>query len=219
MEDDTILARLRQVGMLPKDAPPHSLLNRASVLVPLFLNESSLIPSILLTQRPMTLRSHAGDVCFPGGKQDPEDEGDDVTTALRETHEEVGIPPSKVQPLCRLPTCESIHHLCVTPIVGYLKEPILDPSTLDVSEREVEAAFCVPLVFFLQEPAHKVNVEWSGETFCLRTYYYDECPFHKGRRFKIYGLTAHIAHQVAEIALRGLGGSPPTTTTSPAQTK
>jgi 8-oxo-dGTP pyrophosphatase MutT (NUDIX family) len=46
---------------------------------------------ILLTRRSKQLKSHPVEVCFPGGKQDPEDHQDDFVTALRETKEEVGI--------------------------------------------------------------------------------------------------------------------------------
>ena len=46
---------------------------------------------VLFTQRPQNMKSHGGEVCFPGGKQDPEDNGCDITTALREANEEVGL--------------------------------------------------------------------------------------------------------------------------------
>ena len=78
---------LAGVGLSNKDRPQHSSLPRASVLVPLFFDEADGTddqPRLLLTQRPMRLSSHPGEVCFPGGRQEPSDDGDDVTTALRE---------------------------------------------------------------------------------------------------------------------------------------
>ena len=47
------------------------------------------------------MRTNAGEVCFPGGKSDPQDT-DEVHTALREAEEEIGIPPDQVEVVCRL---------------------------------------------------------------------------------------------------------------------
>jgi 8-oxo-dGTP pyrophosphatase MutT (NUDIX family) len=81
------LQRLRDFGMTKKESQPaHSQLKRASVLVLITRDWH-----ILLTRRSQHLRSHPGEVCFPGGKQDPEDHHDDLVTALRETKEEVGL--------------------------------------------------------------------------------------------------------------------------------
>ena len=199
---DSIVARLVSIGMDVHDLPHHATMPRASVLVVLFLRSG--IPNMLLTKRPMTLKSHCGQVCFPGGRQDPEDGGDDVFTALREAQEEVGLDPSRVQPLCRLVPIESSTGLCVTPIVGYIQNSI-EPSSLQLSEVEVEAAFCVPVSYFLEESncASKQNMERCGRIYCRRTYFFQT----EERTFKIYGLTAHIAYQVAEIALGNLSAS------------
>jgi peroxisomal coenzyme A diphosphatase NUDT7 len=208
---EVAIHRLKSVNMVPKDQEQHLPLPRASVLVPLFLKSSQESNDndnstngqlhLLLTKRPDSMRSHSGDVCFPGGKQDPDDLNDDVKTALRETKEEVGIDASNIVPLCRLKTLESYTGLCVTPVVALLiSEEILDLSRLNLSESEVEAAFSVPLDYFLDETnlSSKHEIEWRGGTFEMRTYEYaSEC----GRTFRIWGLTAHIAHQVATIAL------------------
>lgn len=197
------MARLISVGMEAQDLPHHATMPRASVLVALFLRSGK--PHMLLTKRPMTLKSYCGQVCFPGGRQDPEDGGDDVRTALREAHEEVGLEPSHVQPLCRLVPIESSTGLCVTPIVGYIQNSSFEPSSLQLSEVEVEAAFCVPVLYFLEERncASKENEERFGRIYCRRTYFFQS----EEKTFKIYGLTAHIAHQVAEIAMGTLSSS------------
>jgi len=54
-------------------------------------HKNELVPYLLLTKRPEKMKSHPGQVCFPGGKQDEADGNDDVFTAVRETWEEVGI--------------------------------------------------------------------------------------------------------------------------------
>lgn len=191
------LARLERLGMGDKTLPQHLNLPKASVLIPLFFQENQLC--MLLTQRPLHLNSHAGEVCFPGGKQDEEDKQDDVATALRETFEEVGISSSSITPVCRLATCESYHGLCVTPVVGFVEpSSVAEPSNLKINHDEVEAAFGVPISYFL-EPHEQQQVEWKGSTFVMRTYYYSD-NIHS-QPFKIWGLTAHIAHQVSQIAL------------------
>ena len=62
---------------------------RASVLIPLLESEGETY--VMLTRRSSEMRSHPGQISFPGGKQDSDDE-DPLQTALRETHEEIGLP-------------------------------------------------------------------------------------------------------------------------------
>jgi 8-oxo-dGTP pyrophosphatase MutT (NUDIX family) len=118
----------------------------ASVLVPLVARDGHL--HVLLTRRTDHLHDHAGQVSFPGGRADPEDV--DVTaTALREAHEEVGLPASAVQVLGTLPVYTTVTSYVVTPVVG-----LVDPAApLKVEPFEVDEAFEVPLAF-LMDPAH-----------------------------------------------------------------
>jgi 8-oxo-dGTP pyrophosphatase MutT (NUDIX family) len=137
--------------------------------------------------------------CFPGGRQEEEDGGDDVQTALRETHEEVGLASDCIDPICRLATMESVNGLCVTPIVAYLKE--FQMEQLVLCQQEVEAAFAVPLSYFSEERncASKEEIEWKGNSFVMRTFFFEDPA--SGRTFKIWGLTAAIVYQVAQIAM------------------
>ena len=140
---DSIIEKLSQKGMKAKPSTPrHDTLRRASVMV-LIAKDGK----VLLTQRAMKLRSHPGEVCFPGGKQDEEDKGDDVVTALRETYEECGLDfrhqPPTLQLLCSMPTVESINHLCVTPIVAFVQETADKLNEkLILNNDEVAHAFC-----------------------------------------------------------------------------
>lgn len=186
----------------PSPPPPR----RASVLVPLFCRhaEDSAEPQelyMLLTVRSPRLRTYAGQVCFPGGQQDPEDGGDDVVTALRETREEVGL-ADDVQPLGRLPSLMSATGLVVTPIVGRVRRPLPSLAPLTLCPDEVELALAVPVSFFANDAniASQTRVEWrGGRLFELRTYQYysEECQ----RTFEISNLTAYIAYQVSKIAM------------------
>ncbi|XP_016354604.1 peroxisomal coenzyme A diphosphatase NUDT7-like [Sinocyclocheilus anshuiensis] len=74
-------------------------LPQASVLIPLLLRDGQL--RLLLSVRSIHLKQHAGEVCFPGGKAESGDR-DQVHTALRETEEEIGLPPDRVQVICKL---------------------------------------------------------------------------------------------------------------------
>ena len=201
------LTNLSLHGLQKKELSHHQELRRASILVPLFErptenSSSSSSIHVLFTQRPQNMKSHGGEVCFPGGKQDPEDNGCDITTALREANEEVGLDPNLVQQLARMETIESKHSLCVTPIVGFIEPPsAAEPSQLTLNEQEVEAAFAVPLEYFTidENCASIETIQWvKNREFIMRTYLFDDPE--SGRQFRIWGLTAHVVHQVAELA-------------------
>ena len=209
-----VLQRLQSLGLEKKDLPHHTELKRASVLVPLFerdvqsssdsTNADSNI-HVLFTQRPAKMSSHAGEVCFPGGRQDEEDNGDDVTTATREAYEEVGLHPQYVNAIGRMETVESKHSLCVTPIIGLIRPPMkAEPSSLTLNPDEVEAAFVVPLAYFA-DPRNCISdtiIEYGRwKNFVMREYLFDDVS--SGRQFRIWGLTAHIVHAVAQLAFQG----------------
>ena len=177
----------------------HTHLARASVLVGLFQDEND-ETHVLLTKRPEKLKSHPGQVCFPGGRQEPCDGGSDVATALRETNEEVGVATDYIEPICLLDSVESANGLCVTPVIARIKKPLDIEKDLTLCPNEVDAAFAVPLGYFADEAncANMEEVDWKGGKFTMRTYYFT-CELSQ-REFKIWGLTAGIIHHVAQIA-------------------
>ncbi len=104
---------------------------------------------VLLTRRPHTLRHHAGQIAFPGGKIDPDDV-DVIATALRETHEEVGIARDGVRVIGHLPAVATLTGFVVAPVVG-----IVAPGHAVVpAPDEVEEAFTVPLGYLLNADNH-----------------------------------------------------------------
>lgn len=115
-------------------------------------------PTVLLTQRTAHLRSHSGQVAFPGGKSDAED-ASPKDTALREAHEEVGIEPSSVEVLGSLPVYTTGSAFHVTPVVG-----LLSPDhSLQPNAHEVDAVFEVPLPFLMDPTNHRIHrVNWQG---------------------------------------------------------
>src|SRR5690625_4203970 len=78
---------------------------------------------VLLTQRSLALRNHPGQVSFPGGGLEPQDD-DEIACAIRETHEETGVDPAGIIPIGQLPSLPlAVSNFCVTPVVGWWQRP------------------------------------------------------------------------------------------------
>jgi 8-oxo-dGTP pyrophosphatase MutT (NUDIX family) len=116
-----VARRLRAVLLDPAEAAGLDVVGRidAAVLVPLFVHQGAL--HAVLTRRRDDLRRHAGEISFPGGRQDEADE-DLRVTALRETEEEIGLPPSAVEVVGALqPTPTIATNYAVYPFVGLIE--------------------------------------------------------------------------------------------------
>ncbi|MEU2256039.1 CoA pyrophosphatase [Nocardia xishanensis] len=112
---------------------------------------------VLLTQRASTLRQHRGQVAFPGGAVDPEDEGP-IDTALREACEETGVLREHVEPLAVLPKLfVPPSRFDVTPVVAYWRTP---GEVRVVNQSETERVVRVPLSEML-DPANRFLVRGS----------------------------------------------------------
>jgi 8-oxo-dGTP pyrophosphatase MutT (NUDIX family) len=112
---------LRRVLLDPAEAAALDVHGRidAAVLVPLYLAGGDL--HVVLTRRRDDLRRHAGEISFPGGRQD-DDETDLRLTALREAHEEIGLPPGAVDLIGALqPTPTIATNYAVYPFVGLIE--------------------------------------------------------------------------------------------------
>lgn len=153
-------------------------LKPAGVLIPVMQRAANL--SVLLTQRSAALTHHAGQVSFPGGRMEEHDE-DVGATALRETHEEVGIAPHHVSVLGYLGPMPTITGYAVTPVVGLVS----GVANLVIDRTEVEYAFEVPLEFLLDER----NDRWVERQFHGRSFSMVEFHFQEQR---IWGATAQM---------------------------
>jgi len=92
----------------------------SAVLVPLFADAAGALHAVF-TERRADLRRHAGEISFPGGRREPEDP-DLLATALRETHEEIGLPPERVEVLGALqPTPTFVTDYAIYPFVGRIE--------------------------------------------------------------------------------------------------
>lgn len=159
-------------------------LRPAGVLIPLIEREAGL--TVLLTQRSEGLALHAGQVSFPGGRMESCD-CDIVATALRETHEEVGIAPQLVDVAGFLDPSPTVSGFAVTPIVGFVSPGF----TLSIDATEVKEAFEVPLDFLMQERnARHAEREFEGYRVPMVEFLFD------GHR--IWGATAHFLIMLRE---------------------
>lgn len=143
---------LRREPRFVDRAPAH-----AAVLVPLVQREGWL--SVLLTERAGHLRTHSGQIAFPGGKVDAEDP-DVRHAALREAHEEIGLAAEHVEVLGELPVYVTGTAFQVTPVVA-LVSPAM---ALQPNPGEVADVFEVPLDFLMNPAHHRWHAfEWEGQ--------------------------------------------------------
>ncbi|MDF2385879.1 CoA pyrophosphatase [Nostoc ellipsosporum NOK] len=116
------------------------------------------VPGVILTQRTETLRRHAGQVAFPGGRIDPGDDGP-VGAALREAQEEIALPPDIVDVVGVTDSYRTVTNYVVTPVIGVVPPDL----RLTPSEAEVASVFEVPLDFLLDAANQREQVaEYQG---------------------------------------------------------
>jgi len=142
---------------LSRFTPPLDGTGRHSAVLMLFASDSGTVADadVLLLQRSATMRSHAGQVAFPGGATDPEDSSA-TATALREAEEEVGVKPNTVDVLAELPAVYlPPSGFVVTPVLAHWRDPhavgIVDP-------REVAGVVRVRVADLI-EPTNRFTVQ------------------------------------------------------------
>jgi 8-oxo-dGTP pyrophosphatase MutT (NUDIX family) len=160
----------------------------AAVLVPVVARPE---PQVLLTLRTPDLKSHSGQIAFPGGRIDPTD-ASPVAAALREAHEEIGLDRKFVDPIGYLDLYLTFSGFRILPVVAHI-----DPDyAMTVNPDEVADAFEVPLQFLMTPGNHqRLKRDWNG---IERQYY--AMPF--GERY-IWGVTAGILRNLYERIYAG----------------
>jgi 8-oxo-dGTP pyrophosphatase MutT (NUDIX family) len=147
-------ARVGDFDLDPRTEQAPSL-TPAAVLVPLVIRPTGF--TVLLTQRTDHLKDHPGQISFPGGRVEEFDENP-IATALRETQEEIGLPPHCVDVIGYLDAYETATGFLVTPVVGFV-QPVFH---LTLDPFEVAEVFEVPLPFLLDAGNHQIG----KLTFC-----------------------------------------------------
>ena len=168
---------------LPGDLPKESevALVPAAVLIALTDRPK---PGAILTVRREHMRTHAGQVAFPGGRLDPGE--DALAAALREADEELGIPPGQVEVAGELEPYTTITGYQVTPFVGVIPPDL----ALEAHEHEVAGWFEAPLDYLL-DPARQ---QLRSALFEGKQRHYYQIDW-EGRR--IWGVTAAIIVNLA----------------------
>jgi 8-oxo-dGTP pyrophosphatase MutT (NUDIX family) len=168
-----------------QEAPPV----RAAVLVPMVEREEGM--SIMLTQRAIYLRDHAGQISFPGGRIEPED-ANPVAAALREAEEETGLPATHVEVLGSMPVYRTVTGFAITPVIALVRPGFL----LQPDAFEVARIFEIPLAFLMNPANHRLyQVDMPDGR--VRQYY--AIPWQKDF---VWGATAGILRNLYHLLRR-----------------
>ena len=166
---------------LTRFVPPEGSETRRGAVLLLFGNGPS-GPDVLLTERAHDMRSHPGQVSFPGGSIDDTDPSPEAA-ALREAEEETGLDPAGVDVFANLPELWlPPSNFAVTPVLAYWRTPspvsVVDPA-------EVHAVLRVPIEELL-DPQHRISVRhpsgWKAPAFLIGD----------GKDLILWGFTAGI---------------------------
>jgi 8-oxo-dGTP pyrophosphatase MutT (NUDIX family) len=172
---------------VPVIVPPDPSRRQAAVLLPLFKNATDY--HLVFTKRTETVRHHKGQVSFPGGSFEPAD-GDLLTTALRESYEEVGIRPEHVSILGRLDDLATFStSFTISPFVGLIPYPYpFRPDPI-----EVAIVFDASLSILADPTVGRRYIRARDDGATIEDY-----EFHVDGHV-IWGATARIIHHFLEV--------------------
>lgn len=157
----------------------------SAVLVPLYEHDDEM--HVVLTRRAKTLRTHKGEVSFPGGRADPGETY--VQAALREAQEEIALDPALVEPLGELDHLTTItRRAYIVPVVGLIE----GPPELVPSPAEVDAVLRVPLSE-LMAPGVFREERWGDGDSARPVYFFD---LHGDT---VWGATAALLRQLLAL--------------------
>lgn len=151
---------------------------KAAVLIPIVARQDG--PCAVFTMRTKKLKSHSGQISFPGGKIDEQD-ACEKSAALREAHEEIGLHPDQVEVIGRLPTYLTGSRFEISPFIGLVDEN----AVLNANPDEVEYIFEVPFSFLMNENNYDTgSIIYDGSP---KQFY--QIPYQENH---IWGVTAGI---------------------------
>ncbi len=161
-----------------QDAVVDKAVKAAAVLMPIIERQNGL--NVVFTKRTQRLKSHSGQVSFPGGKIDESDESAQFA-ALRETHEEIGVGSDAIEILGQLPDYYTGSGYHISPVVGMMDAK----AEFTANPHEVEHIFEVPLNFLMNPDNHHI----SSKSFENIERYFYVMPWGKHH---VWGVTAGI---------------------------
>lgn len=175
-----MIERLRRYLEASSYEPPalNELPDPAAVLIA--ITDHPEAPEVVLTRRAAHLNNHSGEVSLPGGKWEPQDPSL-MYTALRETEEEIGLPPEQVEVLGCLPLFQTWKGINVIPYVGIIPQGLEFIPNYD----ELDAIFQVPLSFFMKDQRVRTDV-FQREVGHLWS------PAYDFNGYEIWGFTARL---------------------------
>ena len=179
--------------------------SKYAVMVPLIQKEDGI--HVLFEVRSLQLRRQPGEICFPGGRIDPEDV-DEKSAAIRETTEELGISSDTLSEVFPLDFMISPFGMMIYPFAALIESP----EKIQPNPAEVGEIFTVPLTYFIENAPAIYNIHFKvepeenfpfdlivgGENYNWRTRALDEY-FYLYEEKAIWGLTAKILSHFIEI--------------------
>lgn len=159
----------------------------AAVLAPLYARHGQ--PHLLFTLRSLDLTRHSGEISFPGGRRDATDLSLEAT-ALRESYEELGLDPARVEVLGALPSVfAGVSNYLVVPFAGWLGEtlPPLVPSPSEVAE-----VIDAPLAALADPAIYHSEIWYRGGGEHL-------IHFYDFGRYRIWGATGRMLHSLLAL--------------------
>ncbi|HWC13284.1 MAG TPA: CoA pyrophosphatase [Actinomycetota bacterium] len=194
--DDDFKARLRDLlqGRTPQKISVDDARD-AAVLIPIV---GAPEPTLIFTVRTDTVRSHKGQISFPGGSIDPADDGSPVAAAVREANEEVGLDPSAVEIVGELDSFPTfVTGFVVTPVVGWIE----DAPDLRPNPHEVADVLLVPLADLSEEIRSEPGFTHAARTYPTEAWVWND--------HVIWGVTARIIRSfLSALADAGLCPAP-----------
>ena len=157
---------------------------KAAVLVILYPKNNK--THVLMTKRALHLRSHAGEISFPGGVYEEDEDDDLLATALRETNEEVGVKIETSKVIAELPTVNTRFGFGITPFVCVTSETL----EFDPEEDEVDEILEIPFTSLLA--SQQQDVGFSPEKDIVMYWF---------KQHRIWGASAKILLKIQQLSV------------------
>lgn len=174
----------KRLGQTARRVLDYPVKGTAAVLMPIVLHPEG--PTFLLTKRTESVGTHKGQISFPGGLREQQDESL-LATALRETQEELGLSPSVFDVVGRFHDYLAVTEWLVAPFVGLMKKG----ARINPNPSEVEKTLEIPLEFFSSTPPRVERRRRLGRVIPI--YFYDY-----GQEI-VWGLTAAIIRDFVSL--------------------